>query len=167
MQPEIGKAYEGVVRRITDYGMFVAVTAEDGTTWSGMVHISEISRQYTTNINDVYRVGDTCRVKVIAIDEQGRIRLSIKQLQPAPETERPARPRKNAPSERRPKPEASRATRPKTTPQNFHGAPPDFVVSSSDSFEAMLSKFKQNTDDKIMDARRENNPRRRPPHRKD
>lgn len=76
-EPEVGKVYEGKVVRIEDYGAFVQILPNA----DGLLHISEISHQHTKNIRDVLKMGQTLRVKVIAIDEKNRVRLSKKALE--------------------------------------------------------------------------------------
>jgi polyribonucleotide nucleotidyltransferase len=77
-EPEVGKVYEGKVVRIEDYGAFVQILPNA----DGLLHISEISHRHTKNIRDVLKIGQTIRVKVIAIDEKNRVRLSKKALEP-------------------------------------------------------------------------------------
>jgi len=72
--PEVGKIYEGLVRTIKDFGAFVQILP--GT--DGMVHISELAPQRVEKVTDILKEGDTVRVKVIEIDNRGRIRLSRK-----------------------------------------------------------------------------------------
>lgn len=72
--PEIGKVYEGEVRTIKDFGAFVQILP--GT--DGMVHISELKEERVKKVTDVLSEGDTVKVKVIDIDNRGRIRLSRK-----------------------------------------------------------------------------------------
>ncbi len=80
--PEVGKIYEGEVRTIKDFGAFVQILP--GT--DGMVHISELKKERVNKVTDVLKEGDMVRVKVIDIDNRGRIRLSRKAaLQPGEE----------------------------------------------------------------------------------
>ena len=72
--PEVGRIYEGVVRTIKDFGAFVQILP--GT--DGMVHISELDTKRVEKVTDVLKEGDTVRVKVVEIDNRGRIRLSRK-----------------------------------------------------------------------------------------
>jgi S1 RNA binding domain protein len=76
---EIGSVQEGKVSRLTDYGAFVQL--ENGET--GLVHISEVDINYVRSIRDHLREGDTVSVKVIAVKDDGKIDLSIKQADPA------------------------------------------------------------------------------------
>ncbi len=71
---EIGKIYTGVVRRITNFGAFVEILPGK----DGMVHISEMDTKRIGKIEDVANVGDELTVKVINIDQQGKIKLSRK-----------------------------------------------------------------------------------------
>jgi polyribonucleotide nucleotidyltransferase len=75
-EPEIGKVYNGTVRRITGFGAFVEILP--GT--DGLVHISEIDKQRVERVEDYFKVGDRVEVKVINIDPEGKIRLSRKVL---------------------------------------------------------------------------------------
>lgn len=78
---EVGAVVEGTVTRITPYGAFL--TLEGGKV--GLVHISEIDRNYVRDVHDHLRENDVVQAKVIAIKEDGKIDLSIKALQdPAP-----------------------------------------------------------------------------------
>jgi polyribonucleotide nucleotidyltransferase len=88
---QIGRIYEGRVTSVKDFGAFIElVPGKDG-----LCHISELSNEYVGNVGDVCRVGDTMRVKVIAVDEQDRVKLSRRaameeataDAEPASETE--------------------------------------------------------------------------------
>ncbi len=72
---KIGKIYSGRVTSIKDFGAFIEVTPGQ----DGLCHISELSDQYVKTVTDVCKIGDTLRVKVISIDDQGRVKLSRKQ----------------------------------------------------------------------------------------
>ena len=80
-EPELDAEYEGVVRRITDFGAFVQILPNR----DGLLHISEIAHHRIHAVTDVLHEGDTIRVKVIGIDPEGKVRLSHKALTPAPE----------------------------------------------------------------------------------
>lgn len=73
---EIGIVYEGTVVKITDFGAFVAIMQNK----QGLVHISQICHERVENVQDKLREGQVVRVKVIEIDRQGRIRLSMKEV---------------------------------------------------------------------------------------
>ena len=82
---EVGAVVTGTVARITPYGAFLQL--EDGR--MGLVHISEIDRNYVRSVEEHLRLGDQVQAKVVAIKEDGKIDLSIKALQdPAPRIDR-------------------------------------------------------------------------------
>jgi len=76
VEVEVGKDYDGKVVRITDFGAFVNILPGR----DGLVHISQITSNRVENVNDYLCVGDEVRVRVLDIDNTGRIRLSIKAL---------------------------------------------------------------------------------------
>jgi general stress protein 13 len=78
---QVGSVVEGKVTGIKPFGAFVEV--EEGKT--GLVHISQVSHTFVNDINDVLKVGDTVQVKVLNVEENGKISLSIKETQPKPE----------------------------------------------------------------------------------
>lgn len=71
---EVGKIYEGKVARLMDFGAFVTVLPGK----DGLVHISQISDEHVEKVSDKLAEGDVVRVKVLEIDRQGRVRLSMK-----------------------------------------------------------------------------------------
>ncbi|MBC6413538.1 MAG: polyribonucleotide nucleotidyltransferase [Chromatiales bacterium] len=71
---EIGKIYDGKVVRIMDFGAFVSVLPGK----DGLLHISQICEEHVKNIRDKVNEGDEVRVKVLDIDKQGRVRLTMK-----------------------------------------------------------------------------------------
>jgi polyribonucleotide nucleotidyltransferase len=75
-EPEIGKVYDGVVKRTANFGAFVEILPNT----DGLLHISEIENRRIDRVEDVLRVGDRVQVKVIDIGEDGKIRLSRKVL---------------------------------------------------------------------------------------
>jgi polyribonucleotide nucleotidyltransferase len=74
-EAEVGKTYTGIVKRTTDFGAFVEIMPGK----EGLVHISKLSRGRVNKVTDVVKVGDEITVKVIKIDEQGRINLARKE----------------------------------------------------------------------------------------
>lgn len=135
MQLAVGKIVEGKVTGITKFGAFIELP--EGKT--GMVHISEIAPTYVNEIRDHVTENQVVKVKVLSISEEGKISLSIKRAM-----ERPAR-------------QAPRRTGP--------GRPDSYDWNGSRknenmSFEDMLTKFKQTSDDKISDLKRYTDGRR-------
>ena len=73
---EVGKVYEGRVSKIMDFGAFVTILPGK----DGLVHISEISEDRVKSVSDVLREGQIINVKVIEIDRQKRVRLSMRRI---------------------------------------------------------------------------------------
>jgi polyribonucleotide nucleotidyltransferase len=73
---EVGRVYEGKVARLMDFGAFVTILPGR----DGLVHISQISNERVERVSDKLREGDLIRVKVLEVDRQGRIRLSMRDL---------------------------------------------------------------------------------------
>ena len=71
---QVGAIYQGRVQKLMDFGAFVNILPGK----DGLVHISQISHERVENVSDKLREGDTVRVKVLEVDKQGRIRLSMK-----------------------------------------------------------------------------------------
>lgn len=81
MSIEVGSKLQGKVTGITNFGAFVELS--DGTT--GLVHISEVADNYVKDINEHLKVGDQVDVKVINVEKDGKIGLSIKKAMEKPE----------------------------------------------------------------------------------
>jgi len=77
-EPEAGEIYDGEVVRIMDFGAFVQILPGK----DGLVHISELDDNRVEKVTDIVNVGDKVKVKVIKIDEKGRVNLSIKAAKP-------------------------------------------------------------------------------------
>ncbi len=75
-EPEVGEIYEGPVVKIMDFGAFVNILPGK----DGLVHISQLAKKRVNKVEDVVKVGDIVRVKLVEIDKQGRLNLSIKAL---------------------------------------------------------------------------------------
>ena len=74
--PQLDKIYEGRVVKIMDFGAFVSITPSQ----DGLVHISQISEERVNNVSDVLTEGDIVKVKVLEVDKQGRVKLTMKNL---------------------------------------------------------------------------------------
>ena len=75
--PQVNKIYEGKVVKIMDFGAFVSVTPNQ----DGLVHISQISQERVNNVSDVLSEGDVVKVKVLEVDKQGRVKLTMKDIE--------------------------------------------------------------------------------------
>jgi len=152
MQVEEGKILSGKITGITSFGAFVEL--EGGVT--GLVHISEISTSYVKDINDHVKVGDVVEVKVLAPDKKGKIGLSIKQVM-----------LERGEGSQAPKPRFEKRQRqaPKLPETDFRGQPMEFEWStpqdSEMSFEDKLNRFKQASDEKMHDIKRNLESKRR------
>lgn len=132
MQLEIGKIYEGKVKGITQYGAFIDING-GGT---GMVHISEIANTYVSEIRDHLTENQEVKVKVIGINEAGKVSLSIKKAVDNP---------------------ASQQKQRRNDSQRTRGVvwePKKQTPMSELSFEDMLSRFKQNSEERMCDIKR-------------
>jgi polyribonucleotide nucleotidyltransferase len=74
-EPEVGKIYPGRITKITNFGAFCEILPGK----EGLIHISEISEKFLKDVNEILKVGDEVKVKVLSVDEElGRVSLSIK-----------------------------------------------------------------------------------------
>lgn len=80
-EPEIGAIYDGTVVKVVEFGAFVNIMPKT----DGLVHISELAHRRVKTVDEVLKEGDKVKVKCIGLDERGKIKLSIKALQEAPE----------------------------------------------------------------------------------
>ncbi|OIJ17538.1 RNA-binding protein S1 [Anaerobacillus alkalidiazotrophicus] len=95
MSIEVGSKLQGKVTGITHFGAFIELPG--GIT--GLVHISEVADNYVKDINEILKVGDEVEVKVIAVEKDGKIGLSIRKAKERPQEEQP-RPQKRPPRDR-------------------------------------------------------------------
>lgn len=151
MKPEIGQIYEGKITSITNFGAFVSLP--DGP--DGMVHISEVSNSFVKDINEVCKVGEQVKVKVISIADNGKIALSIKQAKPAESQEkRQQRPAQQRPSQQRRPMSKPQEQRPASKPILYPDGVWEETVSSNPDFEDMMNKFKKSSQDRMSDLKR-------------
>lgn len=83
MAVQVGSIIEGKVTAIKPFGMFVAIS----DTQQGLVHISQVANGFVKDINEHFSVGAPVKVKVLSIDDAGKISLSVRAALPAPERE--------------------------------------------------------------------------------
>lgn len=137
MQVNIGEIYEGKVTGLTNFGAFVKLPTGE----SGMVHISEVATSFVKDINEHLSEGQEVKVKVLSVNEAGKISLSIRQAAPAPAENRDRSYKGDRANDRGGKP-SQRSRRPAQTWQgNYHDDKPQ-------SFEDMMAKFKQTSDER-------------------
>ena len=138
MALEIGSVVEGKVTSIAKFGAFVLLP--EGK--SGLVHISEIANAFVSDVNEFVQVGQSVKVRVLNISEDGKINLSIKRAEEQ-SAAAPARPPR---APRRPESERPRED---AAPRMGEVAP----RSENQEFEDKLKKFMQESDSRIADNR--------------
>lgn len=136
----VGSILEGKVTGITKFGAFVALP--EGK--SGMVHISEVANSYVNDIKDFLAEGQQVSVKIINVDNEGRINLSIKKAQPQAAAPQPVAPRPAF--ERRPQRPRGGAPRGARQP----------VDPASLTFEDKLKMFMQDSESRLSDIKHNN-----------
>ena len=145
MSIEVGGVVEGKVTGITKFGAFVDLA--DGKV--GLVHISEVADVYVNDINDFLKVGQTVKVKVMNVDDRGKIGLSIKRTQPKKTEAMDGG--NSSPISRAPRRPAGNDFRPKSAGR-FPAGPV--------SFEDKLSRFLKDSDERLTDLRRKTDSKR-------
>ena len=140
MSIAVGEILEGKVTGLTKFGAFVSLPDDK----VGMVHISEVSTEFVKDIGDFLEKGMDVKVKVLNIDEHEKISLSLKQV---PENEGVIKKLNN--DERG---NGQRKERP--APNVWQGQKPKYEEGKELSFEEMMSRFKQQSDDKLTDLKR-------------
>ena len=138
MALEVGSIVEGKVTGITKFGAFVALP--EGK--SGLVHISEIANSFVSDVHEHVQMGQTVKVRVLNISEDGKINLSIKRAQENAPAQ-PAREPVRRPAAPRPSPAVNPAA------QRTAADGP----SNNAEFEDRLKKFMQESDSRIADNR--------------
>ncbi len=129
MSIEVGSKVQGKVTGITNFGAFVELPG--GST--GLVHISEVADNYVKDINDHLKVGDMVEVKVMNVEADGKIGLSIRKAKP--QAERPERP--------------ERPQRPRN-----NNRPNDRDRPSKENFEQKMAKFLKDSEDRLSTLKR-------------
>lgn len=125
MPVQVGEIVEGTITDIMEYGVFVKLPEKK----SGLVHISEVSREYVKDIHEIVKVGDTVKVKVLSIDDNGKISLSIKKALPREERNTQVK---------------------KERFNDFQSKKPQEPMTLDD----MLSKFMKDSDERQLDLKR-------------
>ena len=152
MQLDVGKIYEGKVTGITKFGAFVEL--EPGTT--GMVHISEVANTFVNEIKDHLTEGQTVKVKVLTVGDDGKISLSIKKAVDNPPPRKEFKRNNNGVNGG-----GRRFDKENAKPQQ-EKAP----MTPEAAFEDMLNKFKQSSDERMGDLKKVLDNKRRSPSRR-
>ena len=138
----VGEIVEGKVTGLTKFGAFVSLPEEK----VGMIHISEVSTTYVKDIGDFLEKGQAVKVKVLSIDENGKISLSLKQVPENAEVVKKAADDSRDNGERR--------ERKRSAPNVWQGQKSKYSDKQDLTFEEMMSQFKQQSDDKLTDLKR-------------
>lgn len=134
MSVEVGSIIEGVVTGITNFGAFVELPDNK----VGLIHISEVSNVYVRDVREFLKERDKVKVKVLSIDNGGKIGLSIKQAAPpSPEGARPPAPVRS-----------HNNSAPRQIERNYVKQP------VTTSFEDKMKKFLTDSDDRLTDLKR-------------
>ena len=151
MDLEVGSILTGKVTGITKFGAFVTVAPGK----SGLVHISEISNTYVNDVHDHLTEGQEVKVKVISIDENGRINLSIKATLPPPPPRQPrgdGRSFRQGGGQRQSRPQQAGGQQRYAAGSAPARTPTAATVtenSGDSNFDDMLKRFMQDSDSKI------------------
>jgi S1 RNA binding domain protein len=137
MSIEVGSKLQGKVTGITNFGAFVELP--EGST--GLVHISEVADSYVKDINDYLKIGDQVEVKVINVEKDGKIGLSIKKAKDRPAEASKPRPHSHSHSQR---PRQGRPNDRNNSKETFESKMARFLKDSEDR----LSSLKRNTESK-------------------
>lgn len=173
MALEVGNIVEGTITGIAKFGAFVELPDNK----VGLVHISEVANEYVSDVNDYLKVKDKVKVKVITIDERGKIALSIKQAQPVSGKEEKKQDRfhhdrqgrrdfherndfhgreGHRPFERRQEEGEGESFRPERPQYNrsYSGGFRPAKKEVPASFEDKLSRFLKDSDERLLDLKR-------------
>lgn len=165
MELEVGAILEGKVTGITKFGAFVSLPGGR----SGLVHISEIAYSYVSDVSEFLEVGQDVKVKLISIDDNGRINLSIKKTTPPPARPANARPQGGRPVSSGPRPGGSRSqsfggNQDRRPPQERRFSGPAGQNRNSarepQSFDDMLKHFLSDSESRQSDLNRGGESRR-------
>ena len=139
----IGACYQGRITRIVPWGAFVTLEDTDGIQ-NGLIHISELSSGYVTQVSDLVSVGDTVTVRVLHIDDRGRIALS----------------RRQAMTEEEQAEERKKLSRTGKRTADVASSEAAASNASEDGFEEMMRRFRSESEERLKTLRRSENIRR-------
>ena len=134
MSIEVGSKVQGKVTGITNFGAFVELPDKS----TGLVHISEVDDNYVKDINDHLKVGDVVEVKVMNVEADGKIGLSIRKAKP--ESERQDRPQ--------------RQDRPHRPRNNNRGGGRHETRQPQENFEQKMARFIKDSDERLATLKR-------------
>lgn len=145
MSIEVGAKLQGKVSGITNFGAFIDL----GAGKTGLVHISEVSNGYIKDIHDVLSVGDEVTIKVISVNDDGKIGLSIRKAQEQPaESNEEQRPKRYQKDTRDTRDNRSRATQKKPFSRSQSSN------NHKEDFDSLMSSFLKDSDDRLTSLKR-------------
>lgn len=147
MAIEVGMILEGKVSGITKFGAFIDLP--EGKT--GMVHISEVAPTFINEISDYVTVGQTVKVKVLSVAD-GKISLSMKQALPKEQQDKKFQKPQQKQNRERGNRQPYKPAPPVTSPGKYEWQ--SSRKSAPSTFEDMMSRFKQTSEDKMSDLKR-------------
>lgn len=151
MQFVVGNIVEGKVTGITKFGAFVDI----GEGKTGMVHISEVAPTYVKEISEHLTDGQLVKTKILNISDDGKISLSIKQAMPAEKASPSPQQNRNRGDRPNKFDRDNNSNRPYQKKEfNNNRKPQRAASNSAPTFEDMLNKFKQSSDDKMSDLKK-------------
>ena len=148
MELTVGTILEGKVKSITNFGAFVALPENK----TGMVHISEVANAYVSDIRAHLTEGQDVKVMVIG-NENGKINLSIKRLEPKPQREAAGAPRREGGNFRPAAAPRREGSTYQSRPQHAAPTPPPAPKSADQLFEEKLKAFMSESDTKLSSMR--------------
>ena len=140
MSIEVGSKVQGKVTGITNFGAFVELP--DGKT--GLVHISEVADNYVKDINEHLKVGDEVEVKVMNVEADGKIGLSIRKAKP--QAERPERTERQGRTDRPDRPQRPRRDNNRSNERNDR--------QPKENFEQKMARFLKDSDERLATLKR-------------
>ncbi|WP_100405944.1 S1 domain-containing RNA-binding protein [Bacillus solitudinis] len=151
MSIEAGSKLQGKVTGITNFGAFVELPG--GST--GLVHISEVADNYVKDINDFLKVGDEVLVKVVNVEKDGKIGLSIRKA-----VDRPARPEGSTRPERPARPSSHQSQRPSRPQGGNRGPRGGMNQRTVVTFEDKVSRFLKDSEERLTTIKRQTESKR-------
>lgn len=153
MQVNIGDIVEGKVTGLTNFGAFVKLDTGE----VGMVHISEVASSFVKDIKEYLTEGQIVKVKILSVNEAGKISLSIKQTEPKPaDTRDRAKGPRTDKGDGKPYDRKSSSSAGRTPPVWQKGKQDD----KPQTFEDMMAKFKQTSDERQSGLKKTSESRR-------
>ena len=149
---------DGVVSGITNFGAFINLPENK----VGLVHISEVADVYVKDVNDFLKEQDKVKVKILSVDDKGKIALSVKQAQEKMPEERPQQ-REQRSFNARPQRESGAPMRHegfRASGGDFRRSNSRFGGGSNASFEDKLSRFLKDSDERLTDLSRKTDSKR-------